>query len=104
MTCLHSGQMTNQLKGAGGDPPLTAMDIGYTKRLVDRIKEQDTSLPWVQLGLICAEREIPVSHVSEFFGVTRQTVYNWFLNETKPQERYLNKIREAIEKLRKKSF
>jgi predicted regulator of amino acid metabolism with ACT domain len=80
------------------------MEIGYTKRLVDRIKEQDTSLPWVQLGLICADREIPVSHVAEFFGVTRQTVYHWFLNETRLQQRYLTKIKEAIEKLRKKSY
>ena len=80
------------------------MEIGYTKRLVDRIKEQDTSLPWVQLGLICADREIPVSHVAEFFGVTRQTVYHWFLNETRPQHRYLTKIKEAFENLRKKSY
>jgi hypothetical protein len=42
--------------------------------------------------------------VAEFFGVTRQTVYHWFLNETRPQQRYLTKIKEAIEKLRKKSY
>ena len=80
------------------------MEIGYSKRIEDRIKEQDASLPWVQLGLICIERDIPVSHVAEFFGVTRQTVYHWFLNKTKPQERYLEKIKEANEKLRKKSY
>ena len=90
--------------GVRGEPRLGDMEIGYTKRLVDRIKDQDTSLPWVQLGLICSQREIPVSHVAEFFGVTRQTVYHWFLNKTKPQERYLEKIKEANEKLRKKSF
>jgi len=80
------------------------MEIGYSKRIADRIKEQDATLPWVQLGVICIDRDIPVSHVAEFFGVTRQTVYHWFLNKTKPQERYLEKIKEAIEKLRKKSY
>lgn len=58
---------------------------GYTIRLAKAIEEADGNLLGVQLGRACLARDVPVSVVSKNLGVTRQTVYNWFLGLSEPR-------------------
>lgn len=58
---------------------------GYTIRLAKAIDEADGSLLGVQLGRACLARDVPVSVVANNLGVTRQTVYNWFLGLSEPR-------------------
>jgi hypothetical protein len=52
---------------------------GYTIRIAQGIKEADGNLMGVKLGRVCLDQDIPVSTVAEALGVTRQTIYYWFL-------------------------
>lgn len=58
---------------------------GYTIRMAKAIDEADGSLLGVQLGRACLARDVPVSVVAKNLGVTRQTVYSWFLGVSEPR-------------------
>jgi hypothetical protein len=58
---------------------------GYTIRIAKGIKEADGNLMGVKLGRVCLAQDIPVAAVAETFGVTRQTVYYWFLGRSEPR-------------------
>jgi DNA-binding phage protein len=63
------------------------MAYGYSLRLIELNREADSSLLGVRLGKVCIRRNIPVSSVAEQLGVSRQTVYNWFVGVNNPQSR-----------------
>jgi transposase len=52
--------------------------IGYTIHLRQRNRKADKRLLGVRLGKHCIDCGIPVLELVEMFGVSRQTVYNWF--------------------------
>jgi hypothetical protein len=58
---------------------------GYTIRLAKALEAADGSLLGVQLGRACLARDVPVSVVAVNLGVTRQTVYHWFLGVSEPR-------------------
>jgi transcriptional regulator with XRE-family HTH domain len=58
---------------------------GYTIRIAQGIKEADGNLMGVKLGRVCLAQDIPVSTVAEALGVTRQTIYYWFLGRSEPR-------------------
>jgi transcriptional regulator with XRE-family HTH domain len=58
---------------------------GYTIRIANGIKEADGNLMGVKLGRVCLAQDIPVAAVAEAFGVTRQTIYYWFLGKSEPR-------------------
>ena len=58
---------------------------GYTIRIAQGIKEADGNLMGVKLGRVCLAQDIPVSTVAETLGVTRQTIYHWFLGKSEPR-------------------
>lgn len=58
---------------------------GYTIRVAQGIKEADGNLTGVKLGRVCLAQDIPVSTVAEALGVTRQTIYYWFLGRSEPR-------------------
>lgn len=75
------------------------MSIGYTMKTVRLNREADQNRPGVKLGKFCIDKNIPVMDVADFFGVTRQTVYNWYIGQCDPKgqrleriEKYLNKV------------
>lgn len=70
---------------------------GYSKRLALANAEADDSNLGVYLGRYCIENEIPVSSVAEYFSVSRQTVYNWFLGEVEPRPDMQQLIKIYIE-------
>lgn len=69
---------------------------GYASRIVKANLAADRTSLGVQLGRFCIEKEIPVSDVAEYFGVTRMTVYQWFLGKWIPRAAHSEKIKKAL--------
>ena len=49
--------------------------------------------------MLCLDRDIPVTDVAEFFGVSRVTVYSWFRGKTVVSGKYADKMHKLIAKL-----
>jgi hypothetical protein len=62
------------------------MSYGYSLRLIERNSQASEKKLGVRLGRVCIEHEVPVIVVANAFGVTRQTVYNWFSGVSNPAE------------------
>ena len=77
---------------------------GYSARIVQANKAASATHPGVKLGRLCIAREIPVSDVAEFFGVTRMTIYKWFKGVEQPRKQHIEKIEETIAKFKKAVF
>lgn len=75
------------------------MAKGYSALTIREIEEANPMLLGVKLGKICVERDIPVKDVSEFFGVSRVTVYAWFRGKTVVSGKYADKMQKLITKL-----
>jgi len=73
------------------------MSIGYTRYLIEANREAPTTLG-VQLGKWAIRNNVPVSQVASRFGVSRQTVYNWFIGKYEPNESLAKQIRYYIRK------
>lgn len=71
---------------------------GYSARIIQANKTASTTHPGVKLGRLCIAKEIPVSHVAEFFGVTRMTVYKWFKGTEQPRKQHIEKIENTIDR------
>jgi DNA-binding transcriptional regulator YiaG len=56
----------------------------------------------VALGRICIKTGLPVSVVAQRFGVSRQTVYNWFEGLTTPTNQSIEPIKQLIATLKHK--
>lgn len=69
---------------------------GYTFRFVHANKKADGRLPGVKLGRYCIERDISVRSVAEHFGVSRMTIYKWFLGEWNPRNHHASRIAEIL--------
>jgi predicted transcriptional regulator len=72
---------------------------GYSTLTAREIKEANQTLLGVKLGMICLDRDIPVTDVAEFFGVSRVTVYSWFRGKTVVSGKYADKMHKLIVKL-----
>lgn len=75
------------------------MSRGYTTKFVKAVNDADQTKVGVQLGQLCIKNDIPVSHVAEFLGVTRMTVYHWFKGETNVLKAHQEKIDKLVAKL-----
>jgi DNA-binding phage protein len=65
---------------------------GYSLHIVEALKNADSELPWVKLGLICVDRGIPVDTVARILGVSRQAVYSWFSGRYTPSTKTAESI------------
>lgn len=72
---------------------------GYSIRVAEAIKEADGNLIGVRLGRACLARDIPVSAVAADLGVTRQTVYHWFLGLSEPRGKTCDAIEAYLTEL-----
>lgn len=72
---------------------------GYSIRVAEAIKEADGKLLGVQLGRVCLAQDISVSVVAENLGVTRQTVYHWFVGLSEPRGKACDAIRAYLKTL-----
>lgn len=71
---------------------------GYTTRVVKANLAADSSSLGVMLGRFCIGKDLPVSDVAKIFGVSRMTIYKWFVGEWIPRSRHTKKIEETIGK------
>jgi predicted transcriptional regulator len=60
------------------------MSHGYSQSLVYANKKANAKSLGVALGRVCIHEGISVSHVADFFGVSRMAVYNWFKGDSVP--------------------
>lgn len=73
---------------------------GYSFRLFKANRTADLTNPGVQLGRYCIERDISVQEVAEMFGVSRQTIYSWFVGAAVPHKTKAEKIQALLKKAR----
>jgi transcriptional regulator with XRE-family HTH domain len=69
---------------------------GYSFQLVKANKAADQKLIGVQLGRVMINNNVPVAEVARRFGVSRQTIYNWFTGVGKPTPRKTEIIRDVL--------
>lgn len=72
---------------------------GYTIRVAEAISNADGKLLGVKLGKLCLEHDISASQIAKRLGVTRQTVYAWFVGKSKPQPQHEAAVERIISAL-----
>ena len=70
--------------------------IGYSQQIVRANRDADGRNFGVKLGRFCIARDIPVTDVMEFFGVSKQCVYNWFIGKHQPSKLFSEAIAEYL--------
>jgi hypothetical protein len=76
------------------------MPKGYSLLMADEIKSANQQLLGVQLGRVCLNKDIPVSDVASFFGVSRMTVYSWFRGKSIVSGKHAEKMQKLVDKLK----
>lgn len=77
---------------------------GYSTKLVRANNEANINNIGVRLGYVCIIRDISVVDIARKFGVSRQTIYNWFTGRVTPPPKAEAKIRQFIEELNREWF
>lgn len=72
---------------------------GYSSLTARYINEASSVLLGVKLGKICVAKDIPVTDVAEYLGVSRMTVYSWFLGKHDVNDKHYPKVQELVDKL-----
>jgi transposase len=78
------------------------MSRGYSQHIVKANVQADKSMLGVLLGRACIKHGISASTVAEKFGVSRQTVYNWFGGYHEPSQEIAGAITSYIKRLTSK--
>ena len=78
------------------------MTYGYSQSLVYANKKASIKSLGVALGRACIRKNISVSTVADYFGVSRMTVYNWFKGDTVPDALVHARVERYIASLNKK--
>jgi hypothetical protein len=79
------------------------MSHGYSRVLVNANNRADIRHPGVALGRICIQNDIPVVELAKALGVSRMTVYNWFVGRASPTLRLKARVLDYIEQLKKRT-
>jgi DNA-binding transcriptional regulator YiaG len=72
------------------------MSYGYTTRIDSLNKKANKFSLGVRLGRVCIKNNVPTSEVAAQLGVSRQTVYNWFIGVHEPNDRLSQLIKDFI--------
>jgi DNA-binding XRE family transcriptional regulator len=72
------------------------MSQGYSLRLRDLNRRAPNKALGVRLGRVCIKHDVPVTVVAKMMGVTRQTVYNWFVGTSNPQPSLVTLVESYI--------
>ena len=72
------------------------MSYGYSARTIAMNKAADHRRLGVALGRAAILLGVSVSEVARTMGVSRQTVYNWFIGNYDPQAKHISNIKTAI--------
>jgi AcrR family transcriptional regulator len=77
------------------------MTYGYSQSLAEANKKADAKSLGVALGRFCIVRGIPATGVAEALGVSRTTVYNWFVGEFAPSPSHSEQIERFMARHKK---
>jgi len=71
---------------------------GYSSRIVEAnaIAAGKSDSPGILLGKYMISRDIPVAEVTDYFGVSRMTIYKWMVGTSTPRKRYIEKIEHLL--------
>ena len=72
------------------------MSIGYSANTIQLNKKADGSKLGVALGKAAITLGISVADIALTFGVSRQTVYNWFIGAHDPKEQHEKEIKKLL--------
>ena len=75
------------------------MPHGYSQYTISANKSASKRLVGVALGRACIASGVSVADVAERFGVSRQTVYNWFEGRHDPRPELLRGIEAYVARL-----
>lgn len=70
--------------------------IGYTYRIRKLNRSADKKNIGVRLGRHCIDENISVTELVGLLGVSKQTIYNWFIGVHTPGPKQSSKIRELF--------
>ena len=70
--------------------------IGYTYRIRKLNRSADKKNIGVRLGRHCIDQNISVSELMALLGVSKQTIYNWFIGVHTPGPQQATKIKELF--------
>lgn len=75
------------------------MTYGYSARTIQLNKEADKNRLGIALGKAAIKLGISVADIAGTIGVSRQTVYNWFVGTHDPKERHIKAITKLLDSL-----
>lgn len=78
------------------------MTYGYSQFTISANRSASKRALGVALGRACIEHGVSVYKVAEMFGVSRQTVYNWFDGTHDPKPELTAAVEAYIRRLTKK--
>lgn len=78
------------------------MSQGYSLSLVEDNRRMNQRHLGVALGRVCIKWGIPVTDVADYFGVSRQAIYNWFRGVSHPRSRMTPEIKKYMDKIGQK--
>lgn len=77
------------------------MSYGYSAKVVALNQRADKSNLGVRLGRACIKNDIPISTAALTLGVSRQTLYNWFVGKSSPQPMMVDLVARYLERISK---
>lgn len=76
------------------------MSYGYSLNVILLNQKAEQRLLGVKLGKKCIKCGVPVSRVAKELGVSRQTVYNWFIGAYEPKSNYTEAVKQLIKDIK----
>lgn len=71
---------------------------GYDTLFVQRVKAvKHEPLALRVFVKACLRKQVPISRIAAWFGVSRSTAYNWMTGQTVPHPRHLAEMPRAAE-------
>ena len=72
---------------------------GYAQRVILANKKANAKNFGVKLGRYCIGAEVPVREIAEELGVSRMTIYKWFVGEADPREHHVEQITHYLRRV-----
>ena len=77
------------------------MTYGYSAKTIQLNKQADSSRLGVALGKAAIKLGISVADIATTIGVSRQTIYNWFVGSYEPDKRYTKNVTKLLNSFNK---
>lgn len=76
------------------------MSLGYSAHTILLNKKADVNRLGVALGRTAIKKGVSVADIAQSLGVSRQTVYNWFVGAYDPKADQTTSITKLLAKLK----